>query len=191
MERDEARVQQRGSRASDTRASSALEVCGTDLITALTLKPLCDRLHFLHLSSGSLSPRELYHAPSPRTKTLQRGPHALWLGLPKDLRRRCAESCMVSRHAQERTESGVREEPGRSCYTLTFPFGLAFLNTLWKERKGRLGLAYPVWEGHSSAELRTRGLGRFSVTVQALRAGTVPGIIRSHQLNRYPLPSHR
>lgn len=38
MERDEARVQQRGSRASDTRASSALEVCGTDLITALTLK---------------------------------------------------------------------------------------------------------------------------------------------------------
>lgn len=59
MERDEARVQQRGSRASDTRASSALEVCGTDLITALTLKPLCDRLHFLHLSSGSLSPREL------------------------------------------------------------------------------------------------------------------------------------
>lgn len=36
-------------------------------------------------------------------------------------------------------EFGDREEPGWGCHRLTFPLGLAFLNTLGRERVGRSG----------------------------------------------------
>lgn len=53
-------------------------------------------------------------------------------------------------------EFGVREKLGCSCCRLTFPFGLAFLNTLWRER----GLARRT-PGKAPAGPRTRGLEPF------------------------------
>lgn len=124
-------------------------------ITALTR--VYDRLHFLTpgYPRAELPKVQGSLAPSPDRKFLERAP-------PSVVRWRCAGPFMARRAQERQQEFGIREEPGCSCHRLTFPFGLAFLNTLWREREERPGLAYPTQEkapaGHPSAGLRTRGL---------------------------------